>query len=190
MCYTPLYGEGNIYLEKEWKKTIPEEVDRHWFLFQNEQMYQINLSPPVKSVHEFRKKRSTNWNGGSWLEWKYIFVKFSTDRNKLVFCVLIWVSCSLSPQAKYHKIMVVSIYYRHLYSWLCEIGRKTCLLQAKFFDTFWWSHGLRLPRPSENGNSCRRARYPGYCEIYMIVECPIGNLKDRNEELERGNDNN
>ncbi len=41
-------------------------------------------------------------------------------------------------------------------------SRKICLLQAMFFDTLWWSHGLRLPRPSENGNSCRRARYSGY----------------------------
>ncbi len=39
-------------------------------------------------------------------------------------------------------------------------SRKTCLLQAKFFDTFWWSHGL--PHPSENGNSYRQARYSGY----------------------------
>ncbi len=33
-----------------------------------------------------------------------------------------------------------------------------CLLQAKFFDTFWWSHGLRLPRPSENGKKLQASQ--------------------------------
>ncbi len=34
-------------------------------------------------------------------------------------------------------------------NYIIEIGsQKTCLVQAKFFDTFLWSHALR---PSENG---------------------------------------
>ncbi len=50
----------------------------------------------------------------------------------------------------------------HMYKSKQELGasrkgsqkhEKTCLLQAKFFDTFGWSHSLRLPH-KKNGDTC------------------------------------
>ncbi len=168
-------------------------MDRHWFFFQNEQMYRINLSPACNIYSRVQEKQTTDTAAADWSGNMFCKI-FHSDRSKLVSCVLVWVSCSLAPQAKYHKFMLISKYYRHLYSWLCEISRKTCLVSCKPSSLTLFDGNTacaccvhrKMTRTIAAGGPCR---YSGYCETYDRG-MPNGNLKDRNEELERGNDNN
>ncbi len=54
-------------------------------------------------------------------------------------------------------------------------SRKTCLLQAKFFDTFWWLHGFACGIHQKMAKAAVEPGIPGRAVVLVVPGNPISN---------------
>ncbi len=71
---------------------------------------------------------------------------------------------TLMPSRRYFVLGEVNRLVRN-----CLVSRKTCFLQAKFFDTFDGHKACACHVHQKMVKSCRQARYSGYCLVFKRV---------------------